>query len=248
MNGVIPADSWSLVTFRPAVSSGQIAAYKTRSAPISMQPVLTTSPQQAFIDVLASAGASIPKRDTIDRRIVRDVVNKTGHSIDSTVHQPEGAWPLLVSTTPPIDTDHDGMPDAWESAHGLNLSDPLDRNAVGLQGYTQLEDYLNSLTGELVTSVADDQHSYPATFALNQNYPNPFNPSTVIGYMLPADEAVTLTVYDVLGQVVGTLVNGRQSAGSHEVTLDGSGLAAGPYYYRLQAGPYTGTKALMLLK
>jgi pectate lyase len=248
LNGVIPADPWTLVSFRAAVTSDQIAAYKARSAPITMQPVLTTSPQQAYTDVLASAGATIPKRDTIDRRIVRDVVNKTGGSIDSTVHQPEGAWPLLVSTTPPADTDHDGMPDTWESAHGLNPSDPADRNNAGVQGYTQLEVYLNSLTGEMVTSVADDHAAEPAAFALYQNYPNPFNPSTVITYELPGDGPVTLTVYDVLGRAVRLLVNEQQDAGVHEMIFDGNGLAAGVYYYRLQAGSYSGTKALLLLK
>jgi pectate lyase len=248
LNGVIPADPWTLVSFRAAVTPDQIAAYKARSAPLTMQPVLTTSPQQAYIDVLTFAGANIPKRDTIDRRIVRDVVNKTGSSIDSTVHQPEGAWPLLASTTPPADTDHDGMPDAWESAHGLNPSDPSDRNNAGLQGYTQLEVYLNSLTGEIFTSIPDDPPASPAAFALYQNYPNPFNPSTVITYELPGDGPVTLTVYDVLGRVVRLLVNERQDAGVHEMIFDGSSLAAGVYYYRLQAGLHSGTRALLLLK
>jgi hypothetical protein len=164
------------------------------------------------------------------------------------VHQPEGAWPLLASTTPPADTDHDGMPDAWESAHGLNPSDPSDRNNAGLQGYTQLEVYLNSLTGEIFTSIPDDPPASPAAFALYQNYPNPFNPSTVITYELPGDGPVTLTVYDVLGRVVRLLVNERQDAGVHEMIFDGSSLAAGVYYYRLQAGLHSGTRALLLLK
>ena len=104
-------------------------------------------------EVLAHAGASIPARDTIDRRLVRDVINGTGHSIDSVSHQPEGGWPLLNSSPPPADSDHDGMPDDWELAHGLNPADSTDRNAIGQDGYTQLEVYLNTLTGEIVTGV-----------------------------------------------------------------------------------------------
>jgi pectate lyase len=248
INGVVPADPWSLVTFRGTLTSAHITAYKARSAPIAMPAVITTSPAQAYTEVLASAGACIPRRDTIDRRIVRDVIEKTGHSIDSTVHQPEGGWPVLSSATPPADSDHDGMPDVWESAHGLNFSDPSDRNNVGPQGYTQLEIYLNSLTGEMVTSVADDHAESPATFALYQNYPNPFNPSTMIMYMLPARGPVTLTLFDVLGRTVRTLVNDQEAAGVHTVSFEGSGLAAGVYYYRLQAGLHSGTRALMLLK
>jgi hypothetical protein len=213
-----------------------------------MPPVTTTSPAQAYIDVLASAGACIPKRDTIDRRIVNDVINRTGHSIDSTVHQPEGAWPLLASTPAPADGDHDGMPDAWESAHGLNPADATDRNAAAPGGYTRLEEYLNSLVGEVITEVRGEASPLPQDFVLLQNFPNPFNPTTVISYRLPAATPANLTVFDGLGRAVRTLVNARQDAGAHDVIFDGKGLAAGVYYYRLQAGEHQATRALVLLK
>jgi pectate lyase len=248
INGVVPADPWSTVTFRATLNGPQITAYKARSAPVAMAPVATTSPAQAYTAVLASAGACVPKRDTIDRRIVQDVINKTGHSIDSTIHQPEGAWPLLASATPPVDGDHDGMPDAWENARGLNASDPADRNAAGPGGYTQLETYLNSLAGEVITNVPVDPVGVPSDFALLQNYPNPFNPHTVISYRLPVAGYATLTVYDGLGRTVRTLVNARQDAGVHDVIFDAAGLAAGVYYYRLKAGGYQATKALLLMK
>lgn len=248
INGVVPADPWSTVAFRATMNSTHIAAYKARSTPIAMPPVITTSPAQAYTDVLASAGASIPKRDTIDRRIVRDVVDRTGHSIDSTVHQPEGAWPLLSSIPAPTDTDHDGMPDEWENAHGLNFSDPLDRNAVGAGGYTQLELYLNALAGEIVTGVDDHTPDIVHDFALMQNYPNPFNPATVIAYRLHAAGPVTLRVFDGLGRTVRTLVHAHQDAGPHEVLFNASGLAGGIYYYRLTTGQLTATRALVFLK
>jgi len=56
-----------------------------------------------------------------------------------------GGWPTLTSTTAPEDTDHDGMPDAWESSHGLNPNDGEDRNEVADDGFTMLEKYLNSI-------------------------------------------------------------------------------------------------------
>ncbi len=85
-------------------------------------------------------------------------------------------------------------------------------------------------------------------FALLQNYPNPFNPTTAISYELSANSHVTLKVYDILGRDVATLVNGQRTAGEHSVTFDASRLPSGVYFYRLQAGSYTATKKLMLLK
>jgi hypothetical protein len=86
------------------------------------------------------------------------------------------------------------------------------------------------------------------SFELSQNYPNPFNPTTLIQYRLPAVSHVTLKVYDVLGREVATLVNGRQTPGTYKVEFNGSRFASGVYFYRLQAGSYTKTMKLLLLK
>ncbi|MGE5621256.1 MAG: FlgD immunoglobulin-like domain containing protein [archaeon] len=85
----------------------------------------------------------------------------------------------------------------------------------------------------------EEQQNIPAVFALQQNYPNPFNPSTVIGYYLPYDAEVSLTIYDVLGRQVRSLINQHQSAGKHYVKWDGSDgsgrrVSGGIYYYRLK--------------
>lgn len=90
--------------------------------------------------------------------------------------------------------------------------------------------------------------SVPGSFGLFQNYPNPFNPTTVISYKLSAVSSVSLRVYDILGREVATLVNGRENAGSYSVTFDGSRLASGVYFYRLEAGNHTSTKKLVLMK
>ncbi len=94
--------------------------------------------------------------------------------------------------------------------------------------------------------------SAPVAFALSQNYPNPFNPSTVISYQLPVNSQVTLKVYNMLGQVVATLVNGPQEAGAYTVSFNANkgtlGLSSGVYVYRLQAGSFISTKKLVLLK
>ena len=95
--------------------------------------------------------------------------------------------------------------------------------------------------------------SLPEKFALEQNYPNPFNPSTTIKYSIPTSEFVTLKVYDVLGNEVATLANEEKPAGSYEVEFsvgqDSSpDIASGIYFYTLQAGSFTQTKKLLLMK
>ncbi|MBN2365897.1 MAG: T9SS C-terminal target domain-containing protein, partial [Calditrichaeota bacterium] len=238
-NGVVPTDPWSLVSFS-GFDATQIAAYQARSQAVLMEPVTTTSPFQALGDVLASAGASIPKRDTIDRRIVNDVLQRTGHSIATTADQPEGAWPVLNSLPAPADDDHDGMPNDWELAHNLNPNNPDDRNNIGYGGYTQLEVYLNTLTGEIITHI-DDRIAYqPEEFILGQNYPNPFNPSTTINFTLPKSENVQILIFDQLGRTIKKLVDENKGKGEYSVVWSGINDAGDPvssgiYYYTLKS-------------
>lgn len=246
-NGVVPSDPWSLVIFN-GFTQEQIDAYKARSYLIPLEPVTTTSPEQAKTDVLASAGASFPARDIIDNRIVNDVLNGTGRSIVSTDVQPEGGWPVLHSTTPPLDTDHDGMPDDWEIARGLDPNNETDRNIIRTDGYTQLEAYIDGLTGEIATGVAENDSQLPGDFKLHQNYPNPFNPSTRIKYDLPRTGKISMKVYDVYGREIATLVDGIKPAGLHQTLLNGHNLSNGVYFVRLNAEKFSQTIKLILVK
>jgi len=93
----------------------------------------------------------------------------------------------------------------------------------------------------------------PANFELSQNYPNPFNPSTVIKYSVAKSTPVKLSIYNIEGQLVRTLVNETQEAGFYQVTFDGrnsfgQSLASGMYIYRIDAGDFVATKKLMLMK
>ena len=212
-----------------------------------MEPVTTTAPDQAYTDVLACAGACIPQRDTIDRRIINDVVMGTGHSIATTNEQPEGAWPQLNSLPAPDDDDHDGMPNDWELAHNLNPNDPGDRNNIGTDGYTWLEVYLNDITGEIVVHTDNMISSAPVEFMLNQNYPNPFNPSTTITYQIGKRSPVVLSVFDMLGREVAVLVNEINEPGKHSVRWDATNFSSGIYFYQLQTGDFKETKKMVLL-
>ena len=101
---------------------------------------------------------------------------------------------------------------------------------------------------QAVTSVRQMANSAPESFQLRQNYPNPFNPSTLISYQLASPDYVTLKVYDVLGREVATLVDERQTAGNHSITLSAATLPSGVYFYRLQAGTLSETQKLTVLK
>lgn len=88
----------------------------------------------------------------------------------------------------------------------------------------------------------------PALFSLLQNYPNPFNPTTVIRGEWSADSKVRLVVYDLLGREVAVLADGRYPAGKYSFTFDAKGLASGVYFYRLQAGGFTATRAMVFVR
>ncbi|MBO8131041.1 MAG: T9SS type A sorting domain-containing protein [Candidatus Marinimicrobia bacterium] len=122
--------------------------------PVEYMPVLTHTPEVAFELVLADAGAVLPRRDSVDMRIVDEVRNGTATYggvygegkgiIDS--QDDVGGWPELRSEEPPIDSDHDGMPDDWEIEMDLDPNDPSDGpEDMDGDGYTNVEEYLNEL-------------------------------------------------------------------------------------------------------
>ncbi|MHB9028242.1 MAG: BsuPI-related putative proteinase inhibitor [Candidatus Latescibacterota bacterium] len=88
----------------------------------------------------------------------------------------------------------------------------------------------------------------PVSYQLSQNVPNPFNPSTTISFQLPSAGQVRLSVYNVAGQEVARLVDGPMAAGSHSAVFDGSRLASGVYFYRLQAEGFTNARKMLLIK
>ncbi len=88
----------------------------------------------------------------------------------------------------------------------------------------------------------------PDEFLLSQNYPNPFNPSTKVKFQIPKSGFAKLTVYDLLGKEIQTLVNELLSPGTYEVDFDGSNLPSGVYYYKLESETFTETKKMILIK
>ncbi len=127
----------------------------------------------------------------------------------------------------------------WQTTCYLVRSDGTARPAL-----LWLADYVkNNPVG--VTKAAS---TLPSAYELEQNFPNPFNPSTSIRYSIPSTSKVMLRVYDILGRQVQTLVNSMQIPGQYTVTLNAQHLATGVYFYQLQAGNFTETKKLLLVK
>ncbi len=135
MDGV--SNTMRYQVFSPAFSSGQVIA---------------ETADTAYNLVLSKAGALAPKRDMVDNYVVDSVRNGTGIIIDCIITCDEptdrrdvfNGFPAYATGTAPLDTDHDGMPDAWETNVGLDKNNPADRNNLAPSGYTWIEEYINS--------------------------------------------------------------------------------------------------------
>ena len=116
--------------------------------PFKVEEIPYDEPSIAYEKILLHAGAILPKRDTVDARVVFEVRNGSTHHTNGIINSQEevGGWPQLSSTVPPSDSDDDGMPDDWEKENNLNPVDASDNNLLDCTGYTNLERYLNSLT------------------------------------------------------------------------------------------------------
>jgi hypothetical protein len=156
-----------------------------------------------------------------------------------------------------IETEFLTLPNSFVPGHGTTL-DPHEYSytdstvAVGNWSYRlkQIDldgtvSYGPAVLVEMTTDVAEE---VPTEYALLQNYPNPFNPSTKIEYHILRSGFVSLKIYNLLGQEVATVVQEELNPGSYEAMWDAADMPSGAYFYRLQAGEFTATKKLMLLR
>ncbi|MDB5233308.1 MAG: pectinesterase [Hymenobacter sp.] len=210
------------------------------TTPFNLLAVPTETAQAAYVSVLAQAGCVLPARDALDLRIVNDVRNRTGGLIDVQGGFPahvtpysvsQVAWPVLTCAAAPADTDHDGMPDAYETAHGLNPNSAADRQGIAANGYTNLENYLNGIAS-VVTGA------------------KPANKKVGLGvYPNPAAEQLTLThpSTSAAAAIEFYLFDGRRvmtataRPGTTQTVLPLAGLTHGNYLIRYEGpgGPLT---------
>jgi len=168
----------------------------------------------------------------IEARISLDSLATAGGFNDA-VYSPTNHDRILIE---PIMHDNDG---SWEgNVQTSSLNNDNAWQTPGVWNYT--------FVGDNTVSIGDVET--PANYSLSNNYPNPFNPSTMISYEIPTTEQVRLSVYNVLGQEVMVLVNDVQTAGAHNVQFQAGTLASGIYMYRLEAGSFTSTHKMILMK
>jgi pectate lyase len=122
-------------------------SFKKLSARWDAMSIRQQSPKDAFLAVLQQAGCSLPRRDSIDARIIEEVQSGTAtHGNNGIIDKPDdvGGWPTLQSAEAPQDSDNDGMPDAWERKYGLDVNHADDNlSDKDGDGYTNVEEYLN---------------------------------------------------------------------------------------------------------
>ena len=99
-----------------------------------------------------------------------------------------------------------------------------------------------------ITGTEDPGQETPAVTELYQNYPNPFNPLTNFRFSLAKDSRVTLRVYDALGRIVRTVIDGKMQAGMHDVPFDAKGMSSGVYFYRIRTEEFEKTRKMVLLR
>ena len=120
--------------------------------------------------------------------------------------------------------------------------------ATGIGGESVWSE-VRRFTRAALVSIGNDDSGLPISYALDQNYPNPFNPSTTISFSLPESADVTLQVFNLHGQMVGTVLqNVSKNAGVHTISFDASSLSSGVYIYRIVAGNFTASQKMVLVK
>ncbi|MEQ8524100.1 T9SS type A sorting domain-containing protein [Gracilimonas sp.] len=130
----------------------------------------------------------------------------------------------------------------------LSASVTENEESICASGITSFSDFIIVERPQQNTDVSIEDDGQPKTFTLKNAYPNPFNPTTTIGYTIPESSSVRIIVYNLMGQKISTLINEKQSAGTHQIDFDASQLSSGIYFYRLEAGNQVRVKKMTLLK
>jgi hypothetical protein len=162
------------------------------------------------------------------------LVDDVGQIIDSLTYDDASPWPTAPDGNgPTLELKNP----AWDNSQGENWMSSAGYGSPGKEN-------------SIVISIEDNKNdALPVTFKLEQNYPNPFNPVTVISWQLPVNSYVNLSIYNILGQKICTLVSEKQEVGVHQFEWNASGFASGIYIYQLKTdNGFQDVKKLVLLK
>ncbi|MFA9391746.1 MAG: T9SS type A sorting domain-containing protein [Prolixibacteraceae bacterium] len=266
----ITADNWA----GGVQPNGGTALSKLRVyQPFPTGPIVTQTPEGAFESVLEYAGCIRPVRDAIDERIVEETRTGTttfgasygaGEGIIDT-QTDVGGWLVLTSTEAPLDSDHDGMPDEWEDANGLNKLFADDRNNLLEDSTTMVEVYLNLLASPIVypdstifipdttsTEIIDTTSTEVVDttgvgiYTMEQLsdlkvFPNPAQNLVTVQYSLQKDAKMQFTLVDMTGRVVMKNEMEKRFSGLNSFNLDISHVHKGIYFLNLTSATYNST-------
>ena len=225
-SATVTAHNWRGATMQGGTLADTVQS-KVNTA-FNVAPLNTQTPADAYAAVLQRVGCVLPVRDAVDQRIIQEVQNRTGALIDVQGGYPHGtlygtsqvAWPVLTCGPAPVDSDHDGMPDAYELANGLNPNNPADRQAIAPNGYTNLENYLNGLVATVTATKVAGATSEPLRV-----FPNPATEQLMVEHPR-ASAAARLMVYNFVGQRVASFA---PTVGGVSTPVNLSALAKGNY-------------------
>ena len=149
----------------------------------------------------------------------------------------------------PVQYSNSEVPDRFSVK--IVINDTTGALPAHIGSYFLLDDV--ELSGESVVDVANSNLNIPGEFHVYQNYPNPFNPSTTIRYSIPKSGNVIISIYDINGNLISTLLKAQQNAGTHEVSWNGKNnsempVVSGVYLYKVQAGNSSKISKMILLK
>jgi hypothetical protein len=142
-------------------------------------------------------------------------------------------------------------------AHSFTMEDPNEFSAaiVYSVGNSEHDIFIDNVSlKEVVTGIFEENKKPPTQFKLNNNYPNPFNPTTTISYNIPELSQVTITVYNLLGEIVEELIDLPHKPGLHKIDFDSTNLSSGVYFYALKANSirnsitYYNVKKMIVIK
>jgi glycosidase len=171
-------------------------------------------------------------------------VNLSGSTVSATLQITDNA---LAGTLDDLNTYY--LNDLLNDSSATVTKTDLASYGVTLGPWESVVYLLADSLVKLVTTVPGEiDRGLPGTFTLHQNYPNPFNPGTTIRYEIPKATRVILTVYDMLGRRVGTIVDEYQNEGRYQHHFDASHLSSGVYFYRIEAGEFVGVKRMLYIR
>ena len=171
---------------------------------------------------------------------LRERANSRSSVLYSTRASGSGAWTKPVSLSSPVVVDPGESVIRADALGGVH--------ALWGKGWSSRDRGIYYSRRSTVDGIEHVSDGYPFEFTLEQNYPNPFNPSTTIRFSLPERSVVRVTVYNPLGQEEAAIFDGTLDAGVHSLPFEGSHLASGMYFYRIQTRGFMATKGMMLIK